>query len=217
MGRYRKRPRRSNVMVVPSPWRGLGQAFPNVYMCQMPHKSTLIKTTDSTGYDPLGWNMNDLTDPSGIQGATDVKYHTLLNNVYRGWVVLACRWKVTFFNMEASSPMAVMALPRENDDVPGNEGDFYLARGSVNKMASPFGMSGHKQILSGYMNFRKFLGVDVAKEADYWGTQVTSPATTIWFNTGVAFLLAGTFTYHMRLERTFYVKFFDPKQLDDSI
>ena len=95
---------------------------------------------------------------------------------------------------------------------------MYLARGVVSKICAPKTDAGSKQILKGYVNISKFTGIDVGKESLYWGTDsVSAPSQLVWLGIGFHFLVTGNRTLQFRLERTFYVKFFNPKQLDDSI
>ncbi len=101
---------------------------------------------------------------------------TVMNNLYRRYVVMAFDWHLSIISQQAQ-PMQIVVIPWPHADPPTTNVDANTREGAKSRDIQAQGEANAVVKMSGHVNMAKLFGVkNVTTEEEFWGMNNTSPA-----------------------------------------
>ncbi len=181
--------------------------FPQIYFTRHPYFQT-FNTTTATQFFLRTFIVNDMFDIDGVGG--DVGYAAAMEDIYREYVVLGCKYEVTTVNLEVDTSINVGIVFWPSNQPPSDMSELQYRAGSQTIMLGARDSGKQQQTLRGYANLGQLFGAKPAVEEDFWGTLSASPvrglrcyiATSSNDSTAV-------YNIQTRVHFTLYVKWFN--------
>ena len=173
-----------------------------------------LLTSTAAGVNDQDFRLNSLFDPDAEGAGQQPQGFDELSALYTRYRVYACKTRVTYVNND-SDTVEVITLPSTGATDYSDIQDALTAPRAKSTTLTATGGSKDRVIHSHYVNIKKSEGWD-GNVQDLSAGVTASPSLLWYLHCITAQADASAVNVDMKIEMTFYCKFFDPKKLGIS-
>lgn len=196
--------------------RALG--CPDELYVRLPYHETAVATGTSGAIFNRQFRSSCF-DPSATVGNGQPRFYDQWCALYSKYQVLGIKYRVTFVNLPNSPNGHAVVSIANNPTIPANITNVLESRYKQSAILGASGATGTTRTISGYMSYKRIAGMK--RMYDNVETQAwigTDPDDMFFINcTGASIDGVSTFSCWMKVELTYYVRFFEMIQPGSSV
>lgn len=192
-----------------------GPGFPTGLQTKLKYSDIIGITCTSGTPATYSWRGNSVYDPDFTSTGHQPLYYDQLTAIYNRYRVDGCKLKFTACT-DGDTPMAVVVVPNDSGEGFATIGSACERKFSVERTVT----KEFPQLMKTYAASNKIMGMtkDKYRDDDLNSAQYDANPTNIWYWNLITQTVNGSSTGTLRITLclTYYVSFFEPKQIGQS-